>query len=336
MLTHEEMWRQAYTNLDAYITTFMDSGDYWLLKSPQISVQARYEGLGGVCEVAVGGPFLQGHVFRVSHQASIHITWDGEPVLPSYPGPEFSDEQGLIRASFIDVSYGDEFWDGVGARSPALELTLPFDVRMTIVMPRACRMSPFLTMRKQEGGQDGQCGKAEGDDKVNMSHWRVDHPDSLLSPKMLPLEAQRAVAAHDFHTTHASSRRMADGGSATEGIDVDLCIEGAQEEFAEPCERVLNQTGNAIPMLFLEACKLDVCVGGPEMLAYTAMVASQVYQKVVAAAAGAALCEFAHPPGHSYIWDPTCSMGVLGCLADGKNIECRYCGFGPYESIPCR
>merc|ERR1711920_1038558 len=33
--------------------------------------------------------------------------------------------------------------------------------------------------------------------------------------------------------------------------------------------------------------------------------------------------------------DTTCHNGKLGCLADGTNMQCRYCGAGEFESIAC-
>merc|ERR1711957_496010 len=52
--------------------------------------------------------------------------------------------------------------------------------------------------------------------------------------------------------------------------------------------------------------------------------------------AQAGTCEFDNEPvGVGYFWDPSCSTaGGLGCDADGKNIDCRYCGAGNY-TIDC-
>lgn len=36
-----------------------------------------------------------------------------------------------------------------------------------------------------------------------------------------------------------------------------------------------------------------------------------------------------------YYWDATCVYGIVGCFADGKNMECRFCGSEPYQGIPC-
>lgn len=46
-------------------------------------------------------------------------------------------------------------------------------------------------------------------------------------------------------------------------------------------------------------------------------------------------CEFDNPPINTYYWEPECTNGTLGCLADGKNWGCRWCGFGDYSSVTC-
>jgi len=36
-----------------------------------------------------------------------------------------------------------------------------------------------------------------------------------------------------------------------------------------------------------------------------------------------------------YFWDENCTMGDLGCWADGLHRQCRFCGSGPYHDVPC-
>jgi len=36
-----------------------------------------------------------------------------------------------------------------------------------------------------------------------------------------------------------------------------------------------------------------------------------------------------------YFWDPTCTMGKLGCWADGLHAQCRFCGTGVFEEVAC-
>lgn len=46
-------------------------------------------------------------------------------------------------------------------------------------------------------------------------------------------------------------------------------------------------------------------------------------------------CHFPLPPELPYYWEPTCTMGKLGCWADSIHAECRFCGETPYTGIPC-
>jgi len=339
-LGHDEMWTRVHEVPYKYEESFFDSGDFWLVRSSEISIQARYGPPGAwIREVVVGGPFLQGHQFSVNTDGSVFLdkvlmTWDGERVLTSFPG-EFSID-GLISARYIENDFYQEtkalsepgHWRSrVELRS--LEVTLPSDVKLTVnlgIHKSSAFIDVFITMRKQPDGQGGHCGGAIGDDVIDWLGAAVAPGETLLSPIAGLL--QHTVVAHGTNS-------KASNGTADVDATPDECLAGRQEEHRAACESVLNQTGNAIPLLFLDACALDVCVGGPEMLYHIAGVAMQAYHKVVARAAGAANCDFAVDPGQPYMWDPTCSMGVLGCMADGKNVQCRFCGFGDYEGIAC-
>lgn len=46
-------------------------------------------------------------------------------------------------------------------------------------------------------------------------------------------------------------------------------------------------------------------------------------------------CSFASPPQITYYWEPCCTHNALGCHADAVNVECRFCGAGPWSTIPC-
>eukprot|EP00933_Yihiella_yeosuensis_P029566 TRINITY_DN23187_c0_g1_i1.p1 TRINITY_DN23187_c0_g1~~TRINITY_DN23187_c0_g1_i1.p1 ORF type:complete len:282 (-),score=43.17 TRINITY_DN23187_c0_g1_i1:455-1231(-) len=46
-------------------------------------------------------------------------------------------------------------------------------------------------------------------------------------------------------------------------------------------------------------------------------------------------CKFAAPPHLPYFWDLDCAIGKLGCFADGKHVQCRFCGETPYTGIGC-
>jgi len=64
------------------------SGEFWIIKNDQVKVQARYlpthitRGLSVTKEITIGGPFMQGHILRIS---STSVLLDGSPILTSFP-----------------------------------------------------------------------------------------------------------------------------------------------------------------------------------------------------------------------------------------------------------
>ncbi|CAK9057639.1 Cell surface hyaluronidase (Cell migration-inducing hyaluronidase 2) (Transmembrane protein 2) [Durusdinium trenchii] len=46
-------------------------------------------------------------------------------------------------------------------------------------------------------------------------------------------------------------------------------------------------------------------------------------------------CQFPNPPLIQYYWEPDCFLGMKGCLADGSNVECRFCGSGDFADVTC-
>jgi len=50
---------------------------------------------------------------------------------------------------------------------------------------------------------------------------------------------------------------------------------------------------------------------------------------------GSQVCDFVNVPTVPYYYDSNCMDGELGCKADGVHVECRFCGVGDFESVPC-
>merc|ERR1712048_1179073 len=73
---------------------FYTPGEYWIVKSQNVHIQARYKpthttsGLSVTKEIAVGGPFMQGHVLRIS---ALSAAFDDEPILTGFPS-DFTNE----------------------------------------------------------------------------------------------------------------------------------------------------------------------------------------------------------------------------------------------------
>merc|ERR1711920_1151222 len=73
---------------------FYTQGEYWIVKSDTVKIQARYRpthmtsGLSVTKELAIGGSFLQGHVLRVT---ALTMTWDNMPICGGFPS-DYSNE----------------------------------------------------------------------------------------------------------------------------------------------------------------------------------------------------------------------------------------------------
>jgi len=83
---------------DGVTVDYYAPGEYWLVKSTQIKIQGRYaqtrmtNGLSVTKQVAIGGPFLKGHVLIVG---AIHAWWDGKPILTTFPSSFSQPEVGV-------------------------------------------------------------------------------------------------------------------------------------------------------------------------------------------------------------------------------------------------
>merc|ERR1719491_1222939 len=142
----------------------LDNGDFWVVRSGCVSVQARY-GPGGrngespsvIHAIAVGGSFLEGHVLAI--EVGGNVTWDDSPILSGFPSS--FQEAGLIDARYSgDSEHVDPGLGGMPVKS--VEATLPLGVRL-VVNRWPDHLDVLLAMRPLPGGQDGHCGNFNGD-----------------------------------------------------------------------------------------------------------------------------------------------------------------------------
>jgi len=335
---HPEMWEQVLPTYREW-NTFMGSGDYWLVRSEAISIQARYADRGWIVGLVVGGPFLQGHKFAVGSSDSsgegwdgFAMSWDGSEVLTGFPS-EFSVD-GLVR-----IRYGkDRFFQAAAAelhqqrddwRSRTtlrlVEILLPSGVKITVALGKNVGswnfrfMDVFITMPFQASGQDGHCGRAAGDFQLDWHSAAIVAEESLF-PGTALLQL------------HADAREE----PAPAASDAS-CVEGeAFEDNRGPCETAL--AASEFGVLFVNACVSDVCAGGQGILEHYEAFAMRVFNDYAAEAQAKQRCAFPQEPeGVGYFWDPMCQMGEsLGCGADGVHDECRLCGGnGTYADILC-
>lgn len=217
---------------------FFDEGVVWIVKSPQVSVQALYaatpytNGKAATHSIAVGGAFLKGHTLKVGPKTGGVISWDGQSIFQS-PGSVYPTEFGNIiyteRDDLVDTDM--KRW----SMDPPVAVDAQFPDGFSIEVFRwDNHINVRIKMRRVEG-IDGHCGTFNGnpaDDTPEAIVGRlgrsVDMSNSLFINSYLPFKA-------------GSSETMKD-------------CEWSKRQEAEATCREKN-----IPASVLDACIFDLC-----------------------------------------------------------------------------
>merc|ERR1712039_195219 len=143
--------------------SFYGDGDFWLVKSSTVSIQARFlgtkytEGLAATNQIVVGGAFLHGHKIEVGTLDSGILTVDGRKVIAGFPGS--------YSGAGFSVTYDGqgEVPDVIpeGNEKRIVHMDLPLGVKVTVYQWKNY-MDVQIEMPKQPG-QDGVCGNFNGD-----------------------------------------------------------------------------------------------------------------------------------------------------------------------------
>jgi len=158
---------------------YYSSGEYYLVKSAPISIQARYlptkftNGLAVTKMVAIGGEILKGHKLIIGPLAA---TWDGAPILGSL-GSSFS-QPGLLTANYdtqgalIDTTGGV---DATKKKIVHIKITdgSPEGISVQVNRWTASPGNEYVNWKidmHARPGQDGHCGNfnsnAADDDRL--------------------------------------------------------------------------------------------------------------------------------------------------------------------------
>jgi len=162
--------------------------DKWLVRSNNVSIQARYIEISDDGEtktfmraMAIGGPFLQGNTLVVGG-LNEQVTWNGAEILTSQTS-EFNVE-GLIKATRHNSSSRIEDFS---QPNPGVDIQLPEGIGLTF--NRLHRyINAAIKMQPQDGGQDGLCGNFNGigtDDGLEMVARR-SNADVLFGQSIFP------------------------------------------------------------------------------------------------------------------------------------------------------
>jgi hypothetical protein len=236
---------------------FYSEGEHWVVKSPQVFIQGRYlatpftNGLAATHQIAVGGPFLNGHKIVVGPMENGQITLDGQPVLEIFPST-LDDPAHAFKLKYDGL--GQLVDDAQGhLEKHIVHMDLPLGVHLQ-VMRWANHINVKITMTPRAGGQDGSCGNFNGnadDDstaaiKARMAGQRVPLGELLFhSPAQV--------------NPGAPHRTIAD------------CAQQKRDEAAKICKASQPTVGGQL----LDSCIFDVCFGGDQYAAEDGLSESQ-------------------------------------------------------------
>jgi hypothetical protein len=231
---------------DPHIQTFDNSradffgeGIKWIVKSDSVHIQGRYKatpftnGLAATNSVAVGGPFLNGHVLKVGPMENGQITWDNQPILGAFGT---FDAAGLGTINYNDQG---ELVDEAQShlQRHIVHMTLPNNVQVQ-VMRWANHINLRITMSSVPG-QDGHCGNFNGnpgDDTTDQIRARiglgVPQGESLFRAYQPAVPGQRKT--------------------------VDECEAGKRAAATQSCTAAGHTGAN------LDGCIFDACFAGPQ------------------------------------------------------------------------
>jgi len=219
---------------------FYTPGEYWIVKSATVHIQARYRpthttsGLSVTKELAVGGPFLQGHVLRIS---ALDASYDGAPILTTFPST-FSNELVQIQLNSIGETM-QEGREGKGLH--VAHITAPSGVKIDVNRWNEAGEGSYINvkiMMSAQPGQDGHCGNfnsnAADDDRIQI-RARVG-------------KTGVAVGELLFHTKTAVVQ--------VNRPDINDCPAAKLDRAKELCKKKEHKF---IPSMF---CLVDDCFGG--------------------------------------------------------------------------
>merc|ERR1719242_387904 len=148
--------------------SFYSQGEYWIVKSSTVHIQGRYmptpmtHGLAVTKEIAVGGPFLDGHILRINARTA---SWDGTPILTGFPS-QWAAPAGdpVVHAQYN--TQGKILQKGrEGKALHIVHVQLPLGVILEVnrwtLESEGDYVNVMLTMPPQPG-QDGHCGNFNG------------------------------------------------------------------------------------------------------------------------------------------------------------------------------
>jgi len=237
---------------DGSHASFYSQGEYWLVRSNTVWIQARYgptpvtNGLSVVKEVAIGGPFLQSsngqkNILRVTATTA---TFNLQPIIQNFPD-QWSNKDPDIEV--VTDSSGEVLQQGrQGKQMHVVHVKLPQYVELQINRWNEPGEGDYLNIKITmyvEPGQDGHCGNFNGDpndDTRPLIRSRIGttgvDPQFLLFRTKTPVVAPDRPDLNNCPTEKANHARdicsqASKNGMASKECMTDVCFGG--DHFAQ-------------------------------------------------------------------------------------------------------
>jgi len=226
---------------DNHRTDFYSQGEYWIVKSDTVWIQARYlptpitHGLSVTKEIIISGPFINNQKLRIGARTA---SWNGQPILTQF-GSTFVDPQSGVRATLNGE--GELLQQGrEGKPLRIVHVDMPNSVSLQINRWTEAYEGDYINIKitmPSQPNQDGHCGNFNGnpeDDRRLLIRSRVG--STGVDPSVLLFNTKTPVVQADRP-------------------DINNCPEDRAAQAKAACQ--------AKGATELPACMVDVCFGGP-------------------------------------------------------------------------
>jgi len=244
-------WIYLFYLFDGARPSYYGEGEFYIVKSPQLSVQGRFkgtkytDGLAATRKIAVGGSLLNGHVIEVGCMEDGDITVDGQTVLHTFPS---SYEVPGVAGASITYNTDGTLVDGATKefQRHIIHMQLPSDVRLTIL--RWNNYVDFRLSMRKTGDVDGACGNFNG------------NPSDDSTELVFQRDGAR-VRQEELLFSHRTDVRVTD----TVLKLLEICPPEQLRKAKAECQQEMSEAlGAQAPEIQLKSCYLDVCFGSNE------------------------------------------------------------------------